>query len=141
MARFESPTRSIAGTKRQAMERQAIAARFGRARPPFSLVTHKGPLPMMVVDVVRTRAEERFEREDGCEVLSLSARQLNDPTLRMALGPHVGRAAAIRVVWDPRDCQVIEVIEGYVPQGRSDDEDDLWMQAKHDITLRWSAAA
>ena len=145
MARFESrlaPTaRTTAGTKRQAMERQAVAAQFGRARAPFSLTTFRGPLPMVVVDVVRTWADERTEREDGCEILGLSARRLNDPILRTALGPNLVRAAAIRLVWDPREEQIVQILEGWIPQSRADSEDDLWMQAKHDVTVRWSQAA
>lgn len=144
MARIALTKRNLAGTKRQAMERQATMERhalFGRARQPFSVRTATGALPGVIVAAVRDFADEWTYQDNGRVALRLSAGRLRDREVVDRLGFHLERAGRVCLVWDLREDQMVEVREDRaadLPGG--DDEDTLWAQARAEM-MEWPAAA
>lgn len=144
MARIGLTKRTLAGTKRQALERQALMERhtvFGRARQPFSVQTASGALPGVIVAAIRDFADEWTPQENGRVALRLSAGRLRDLEVAGRLGLHCERASRVCLIWDMREDQLIDVREDRaadLPGG--DDEDTLWAQARAEM-MEWPAAA
>jgi hypothetical protein len=145
MARIGLTKRTLAGTKRQAMERQtleriAVSNRFGRARAPFSVRTSRGVLSGVVVSVIREWADEETYLDNGRVALRLSAHRRRQPEVAERLGPHLERAARVCLIWDLREDQMVEVREDRAADLPAEDEDSLWDYARAE-RMEWSAAA
>ena len=146
MARIGTTRRTLAGTKRQMLQRQSLETivlrnPFGRARAPFSVRTPYGALSGVVVATIREFADEETYLDNGRVALRLSADRLRDPEVAERLGPHRERAARVCLIWDLREDQMLEVREDRaadLPFG--DDEDALWAQARAE-RMEYPAAA
>lgn len=134
-------------SERQAPERHALGARFGRWREPFSTPAASGPLSGAVVAAVLELGQDRRETEDGLFAIRLGTGAA-DPQVRLRLGWRLERARRLTVLWDPAEDQIVRVSEDRwlvdlaapAPRARTgpeldpglEDEDGLWRQVRAD---------
>jgi hypothetical protein len=68
-------------------------------------------LPGHIIDAVLRFHDEAQETGAGCSLLRLSARRLRDPEVDALLGKDAKRAAAVSILWNERESEIIRVLE------------------------------
>jgi hypothetical protein len=89
--------------------------RYAKRAPDPTPALVAPPLPGAVVDAVLRYSDVQEDVGGGNTLIRLSPKRLRDAEVRRSLGKAAARAAAVSILWNERESQIVRVFEDRTP--------------------------